>query len=433
VWSERTVVNVAGFRRLYESRLLGSEFDTPITAIQDRSHSRLGFIASLTHATRGHTFKFGVESSRVRPDEFFSFAVTDPEEAEESDISGPALQFGVDNPFVFREEATGRQVSAYAQDSFSPIENLTINAGMRFDRFSLKVSDSQFSPRVGAVYYIPKTATAVRASFNRLFMPPQIENLLLADSEQARILSPFASESGGGELIRAERTSAYEAGFAQGVLGHFRLDAAYWRRDFRNVSDPNVFFSTTVIFPNSVAEGFARGIDIRLDFARRRGWTAYASYANQRILQTGPINGGLFLTDEFIDLGPGVKFIPDHDQRNVFAFGVMYDYHKFWISFTGRHESGSPLEVDEMDLEELREQPGADLVDFDRARIKPYTVFNLAAEIELFKEERVTAGLQLEAQNILNKRFAYNFGNPFSGTHFGHPRLIGARLRLAFN
>lgn len=433
IWSAHTVTNLAGFRRFYQSRLLGSKFDTPITASQDRKHSRLGFITSLTKAWRGHTIKLGAEASRVTPDETFRFAVTDAEEAEEAEISDAAREFNLDSPFVFREKAIARQVSAYAQDSFSPLRNLRVDAGLRFDHFRLKISDSQFSPRVGAVYYVPQTRTAIRASFNRLFMPPQIENLLLADSEQARVLSPFVSESGGGELIRAEKTSAYEVGFVQSVLGLFKLDVAYWHRDFRNFADPNVFFSTTVIFPNSVAKGFARGLDVRLDVPKRRGWSGYASYTNQRVLQTGPINGGLFLTDEFIEIGPGVKFIPDHDQRNVATFGTMYEYEKVWASFTGRHESGVPLEVAEERLEELRQRRSVDLVDFDRGRVKPYTLFNFAAGVELLKEERVTVGFQFEAQNIFDKLFAYNFGNPFSGTHFGHPRLVGCRLRLTFH
>jgi outer membrane receptor protein involved in Fe transport len=261
-------------------------------------------------------------------------------------------------------------------------------------------------------------------------MPPQIENLLLADSEQARALSPFVSESGGGELIHPEKTSAFEIGFEQDLVGLFKLDTAYWHRSFRNFDDPNVFFNTTIIFPNSVAKGFARGVDIRLDLPRRRGWSGFASYTNQRILQTGPINGGLFLTDEFVEIGPGIKFIPDHDQRNVAAFGAIYEYRRFWASMAGRHESGTPLEVDEEDLEDLRQAPGADLVDFKSSRVKPYTVFNFAIGVDLLRAEHFGLELQFDAQNIFNKRFAYNFGNPIAGTHFGNPRLVGGSLQL---
>jgi hypothetical protein len=436
VWSKDTVSNLAYFRRYYQSELIGSNFDTPIFAHQERRHARQGIIASLTHQLGGHTMKAGFEGQRITPREFFTFAVTDREEAEEREVSDAALAFDKRNPFVFRDRRVGGQLSAYFQDAFSAFKNFTISAGVRFDRSSLPVTDHQLSPRVGAVYYIPATRTAIRASFNRLYMPPQVENLLLADSEQARQLSPFQADgSRGGAPISPEKVSAYEAGFSQDVLGLLKLDAAYWHRSFRNFDDPNVFFNTTIIFPNSVARGTARGIDARVNVVERAGWSGYLSYTNARILQTGPINGGLFLTDEFVEIGPGTRFVPDHDQRNVAAFAVIYNSKRagFWASLSGRHESGVPLEVEQERLEELQSAPGSDLVNFGRARVKPWTVFDISTGIDLFNRERVSAALQFDIQNVANKSFAYNFGSPFEGTHFGHPRLWAGRIKVSFH
>jgi hypothetical protein len=39
---------------------------------------------------------------------------------------------------------------------------------------------------------------------------------------------------------------------------------------------------------------------------------------------------------------------------------------------------------------------------------------------------------QFDLQNIANRKFVYNFGNPFSGTHFGYPRSWGGRIKLIF-
>lgn len=436
VWSTATVSNVAYFRRYYQSSLFGSEFDTPLLASQDRKHAQQGVILSVTRFYWGQTFKAGVEASSVTPRESFTFAITDKQAAEVAGISEAALIFDEEHPFIFRDRKVRGQVSWYIQGSFSPVENLTINAGLRYDHSSLLVSDQQFSPRIGAVYYFPKIRTAVRGSFNRLYMPPQVENLLLSDSEQARRLSPFATQQGsGGASIRPEKISVYEAGFSQDVFGLFRLDAAYWHRSFRNFDDPNVFFSTTIIFPNSVAEGFARGVDARIDVPERRGWSGYLSYGNARVLQTGPINGGLFLTDEFIKIGPGTKFIPDHDQRNTGAFAINY-YHRrsgLSASFSGRYQSGAPLEVEQEKLQELRQSPGADLVNFETGRVKPWTIFELSARADFFSDERVGVTAQFEIENLFNRRFVYNFGNPFSGTHFGYARLLSGRIKLTFH
>jgi len=436
IWNPRMVTDLAYFRRSHESMLESNESALPLFAEQDRRHTRHGLLLSVTNELHGHNLKGGVEFQHVSPREFFTFFVTNEEEARKREITDEVIAFKEDNPFAFRDRTSRNLYSAYVQDAFSPIKNLSFQVGVRYDHSRLLVSAQQFSPRIGAVYYIPKSKTAIRASFNRLYQPPQVENLLLSASEEARQLSPFATPEGGGSAaISPERTSAWEIGFAQDAAGLFKLDAAYWKRDFRNVGDPNVFFNTTIIFPNSVAKGFSRGVDVRLDVPEHNGFSGYVSYTNQRILQTGPINGGLFLTDEFIEIGPGTKFIPDQDQRNTGCFALIYQHQRssLLLSFSGRHESGVPLEVDEARLEELKAAPGADLVDFDRGRVKPRTTFDVAVGLTVYKRDRISTAIQFMIQNVFDREFAYNFGNPFEGTHFGSPRRWSGTLEFSFH
>jgi hypothetical protein len=421
-WSSETVMDVAWYRHAFSSKLFPSEpreNDTPISASQDRSHERRGVLVNVTHLAGEHLIKFGADFQHVTPRERFSFFFTS----------------GEGDPFFFEDAAARDQGSLYVQDTVSFFERLTVNAGLRFDATSVLVEASQLSPRIGAVFYIPSWRTTLRGSYNRLFMPPQVENLLLSSSAEAHAISPFATaEGGGGAEVPSERQHAYEVGFAQALGDWGVLDAVYWRRDVRNFADPNVFFGTTIVFPNSVAEGTASGVNARLEFRGRGGVSGFASYGNALVYQRGPINGGLFLEEDVVEIGPGEKFIPDHDQRNVGAFGVTYQNVEsgFWAALYGRHESGTPLEVDDDDLDEVMERRGADLVDFDRMRVKPRTLFDVSVGIDLFRTRRVGVDLQLDVRNVTNAAFAYNFANPFSGTHFGHPRLFSARVRLSF-
>jgi outer membrane receptor protein involved in Fe transport len=432
-WSPNTLSDVAYFRNFFRSKLIGSPFDTPLTASQNRHQTRQGAMASLTHATHGHTLKGGVEVSRVSIAELLGFAVTDSNAAEEVGISEAAMEFTAANPFAFFDHVTRWTQAGYAQDDFSPFSNLTLSAGLRYDHSNLLVSDQQVSPRIGAIYYLPKTRTALRASFNRLFMPPQIENLLIASSQQARALSPFAS-SGGGADIRPEKLSAWEVGLSQELPKSLRLNIAYWWRQFRNIDDPNVLLSTTIIFPNSVARARAQGLDVRLDIPIRKGFSAYTSYSNNHIVEIGPLNGGLFLDDDFIEIGPGTRFTPDHDQRNVASFGITYAARQrgIWTSFSGRFESGVPLELPDLDLSTLHALPGAELVNFDTGRVKPWYVLGWSAGMDLVHTERFTVGTRIDVQNLADRPFAFNWGNPFSGTHFGYPRLISGSLKFSF-
>jgi hypothetical protein len=288
------------------------------------------------------------------------------------------------------------------------------------------------------VAYRPGTGTTLRGSLNRFFQPPQPEHLLLSSSQAARALSPFAdpadgeSDNAGGAELEPERQTAWEVGAEQWIAGTFRLDVAYWSRHLRNVSDPNVFFGTTIIFPNSVASGRAQGIDLRLEMPRDRGLSAYLGYTNSAVSQFGPINGGLFLEENLLEIGPGTRFTPDHDQRHVSAAGATYQNvnRGFSASLAARYGSGTPLEVEEDDLVELRERPGAELVDFDRGRVRPRLVLDLALAQVLRRGDQMDTSVRLSLLNLADRAYALNFGNPFSGTHFGAPRTMRVDLRI---
>lgn len=432
-WASRTVSQAGGYYRRGSSALLGSLLDEPLFTDADRSLWRAGVLASVTREAGNHLLKVGGEAARLGLRERFLFAVTDPEEAEEAELSDGAIAHTLDDPFLFEGSAAPTLFSLYVQDSFRPHARVTIDAGVRADWSRLLVAASQVSPRVGLSYRWTPTTT-VRGSVGRFFQPPQAENLLLSSSEGARALSPFVDdEIGGGAALPPERQTAFEAGLEHIVGRGARVDVAVWHRRITDAADPNVFFGSTIIFPNSIASGRASGVDIRLEVPRKAGWSGYVSYANSRVEQTGPVTGGLFLEEEVIEIGPGTRFTPDHDQRHVAATGLTWDHDRrgVWGSLTMRYESGTPLEVDEDDLEELAERPGAEMIDVARGRVKPRTIVDAMAAWRLAAGRRAELSLRVSLLNLTGARWAYNFGNPFSGTHFGPGRTLQAGIRVS--
>lgn len=433
VWNDRTVTDIATFHDRRASRLQSSLFDTPIAADGDRAHRRLGAIVSLTHALGQHVIKAGFQADRTTVREWFSFATTDPELAEEREVSEAALEFDRDNPFVFEGRDAGVAAAAYVQDTVSLRPDVTVSLGLRVDRSALPEAEWQVSPRAGAAWALANGRTVLRASADRLFMPPQIENLLLANSEEARKLSPFADDDEPGGLgVRPERVWAFEAGISQRIGRAATLDVAQWARRITDAADPNVFFNTTIVFPNSVAKGESSGTDVRLTVPWRQ-WTARVAYTYARVEHEGPITGGLFLTEEFEEIGPGTRFTPDHDQRHTATAAVTYRSPdaRWWVSAAARHQSGVPLEVEDEALERLSRLPGADLVNFETERVKPWTLVDAAFSTSLPAELFSAATLRVDVQNLFDRRFAFNFGSPFEGTHFGYTRRwrVGVDVR----
>lgn len=432
VWSASTVSQVSAYLRDGTVRLRGSDQDTPLFATADRSLTRAGVLAGLSRRIGDHTLKAGFDIQRLALDEDFLFAVTDEDAAEDAGFSDEAIAFDISHPFRFADRATPVLWSAYMQDDWTPTDRLTVGAGVRFDQSRLLLARRQWSPRLGVAYRVADE-TLVRGSVSRFFQPPQPENLLLASSVQARALSPFAEDGeDGGADVEPERQWAFEAGVEHRAGRSLRVDAALWHRAIRHAGDPNVFAGTTIIFPNAVAEGRARGLDIRVEIQRWRSWSAYANASIARVRQRGPVTGGLFLEDEVADIIAGGEFIPDHDQFLVASSGWTWSPPRFGatLSFTIRYETGTPVESGDDDAEDLRSRPGAETVDFDRGRVAPRTVASVQAEVPMWRSGRRSARLRAAALNLFDARYAYNFGNPFSGTHFGAPRTLSLAVRL---
>jgi outer membrane receptor protein involved in Fe transport len=432
-WSPEVITQAALYHRGSQSGLNGSVFDTPLQAESDRSLTRTGVLFSLTRQHRDHVIKTGTEFQYLRLREAFGFAITDEEDAEEAGFRDEALEFTRANPFRFRGSDTPTLFSAYVQDTWAALPRLTLSGGLRLDRSELLLTRTQVSPRVGAAYRFSDRAL-LRASVSHFFQPPQPENLLLSSSPEARVLSSITvGDDVGGADIEPERQWATELGLEHQV-GRARVEVSYWARRMRNVADPNVFAGTTIIFPNSVAKGRAHGVEMRLELPQSRGWSGYANASIARVVQTGPINGGLFLEDEIEEIGPGVEFTPDHDQRFTTSGGLTWSDAGSGLaaSVTARFETGTPVQREEDDLDELLERPGADTVDFESGRVKPRTVVSARLTVPVFSLTDVEASASLQALNLFNTRYAFNFGNPFSGTHFGAPRTFAISFRLAF-
>ena len=434
------------FNRYAKAQLSSNLQSTPVVAFQNRTLQNTGGIASISVVRGSHTIKFGGQFTITPVREDFSFYPTLPfpdfGDENGNPIPNPVNSFNATNPFIFNERRTGRSLSSYVQDRFTLFHNFTIDAGLRYDNYKLVIKEDDFSPRIGIAYYIPRTKTTLRASYNRFFQPPPAENLLLASSSQAAAFSPLAVVQGlsGARPILPDKQNAFEIGVQQQLSPFLRLGIIAYQKRITNFADKDQFLDTGVIFPITISSGRVTGEELRLEMAEVRGFRGFISYANARAYGVAPINGGLFLGESVETLNePGLRFANDHDQRNSAQFQLSYTNKPtgIYAIFGGRYDSGYPVDV----------EPGTTLVDFtaqgfdprlfkeidfQRGRVRPHTILNFTIGADLLRGDRATLNLQFDVQNLTNELFLYNFESVFSGTHVGFPRLYSARIGVRF-
>lgn len=446
IFSPNALGQFSFFNRHGAAELLSNPLSTPVVAFQDRTLQNYGVIAAVSLTRGKHNFKFGGQFTRTPVRESFNFYPTEPFPDLLSDdgtvVPNPVNAFTAANPLIFHGRRTGRMFSAYIQDRFSPFRNFTIEAGVRYDNYRLVIKEDAFSPRIGVAYFIPRTHTLLRASYNRLFQTPPAENLLLASSAQAAALSPLAVVQGlsGVRPILPDKQHTYEFGLQQQLASFLRLNLAVYQKRIENFGDKDQFFDTGIIFPISISSGRVTGEEVRLESTEVRGFRGFISYANARAYGVTPINGGLFLGEAVESLDePGQIFANDHDQRNSAQFQLSYSHHRsgFYAIFGGRYDSGYPTDVEPGTtladfIAEGFDPRLYDEIDFRRGRTRPRTILNLSVGADLLRQERASLTLQFDIQNLTNELFLYNFESVFSGTHVGFPRLFSGRLVLRF-
>ena len=446
IFSPNTLAQFSFFHRQNNAKLISNTLSTPVVANQDRTLQNYGGIGSLSMTRGSHNIKFGGQFTITPVDEHFSFYPTEqfPDLVDEQGnvFANPINNFNAANPFVFDQSKTGRTLSAYAQDRFTVFKNLTLDLGVRYDNYKLLIHEQEISPRLAVAYFIPKTQTTLRASYNRLFQPPPAENLLLASSSAAAALSPIAVLQGITTVqpILPDKQNAFEVGAQQLLSKLFRLNLTVYQKRIKNFSDKDQFFETGVIFPIAISSGRVTGEEVRLESTDIHGFHTFVSYANARAFGVTPITGGLFLGEDPQDLFlQGFKFANDHDQRNEAQFQVSYNHRPsgIYASFSGRYDSGVPTDVEPGTTLSQFVAQGFDPrlyneIDFQRGRVRPRTVLDFSVGADLMQKERVSMNLQFDVQNLTNELFLYNFQSVFSGTHVGYPRLFSGRLSIRF-
>ena len=423
ILSSATVADVRAMARSVSADLTSNAFATPIAAFQDRGFDEAYVKGTVARHAGAHEWKAGFDVTFGSVREDFAYAITEP---ADFDPEVPPI-------FSFAGRATYREQAAFVQDQLR-LGGWTINAGLRWDHYRLLVDEHAVSPRLGVAWSWPRADLVVRASYDRAFQTPAVENLLLASSPELDDLDDEVVRL----PVRPSLGHFFEAGLSKRLFSVARLDVTQFSRRMKDFADDDVLLNTGVSFPMAFDRAEIIGTELKFEVPRWQSWSGFVSYSHLRGTGFLPITGGLLIGDEAeSDVDSTESFPISQDQRHTVRGRAAYQFSdRAWIAIAASYGSGLPVEFDhDDDVAEALEQHGPRIVaqvDFEDERVRPSLSIDAAFSAVILKTDRAAVRIQANAVNLTNRLNVINFAGLFSGTAVAPPRSVGVRMQFDF-
>jgi outer membrane receptor protein involved in Fe transport len=279
-----------------------------INGIQEDTAWRVGY---------SHTLRFGFSVSAERS-LVNNGSVVLPLDA----MSNP-----VDAPFsIFDSSAkTGRLLGSYLQDEWKITNNLTVNAGLRFDQMYQYIDANQLSPRLSLTWK-PYDGTIFHAGYARNFTPPQ--QVLAAPTNLALVTATPNTQTPAvtaNDPVLPERSNVFDVGLDQKIRAipglEVGIDAYY--KTARDLLDDGQFGQAYVMTAFNYAKGENDGIELKASYTQGN-FRAYANIAAAKQIATNIVsNQFLFDPATFAYIANNYVYT-DHAQLLTGSAGASY-------------------------------------------------------------------------------------------------------------
>jgi TonB dependent receptor-like, beta-barrel len=299
--------------------------------------------------------------------------------------------------------------SLYLQDEWKLIPTVTINYGLRFDKFTAFASGHQVSPRANIVWQaLPDTT--VHAGYSRYLSPPPFE---LVGTET---VSKFVNTTAGASVLQAdtpqaEQANYYDIGAQQKVTDQITVGLDSYYKQSHNLIDEGQFGAPIILTPFNYAYGKQYGAELTSSFTAEN-FAAYLNLAWQsargKSIESSQFNFSpddlAYISEHYIHL--------DHEQRVTASGGASYllGHTRFSADFL----VGSGLR--------------ATTTIPNGSHLPYYAQVNLGASHVFHLDDTGTLTARFDVINVLDKRYEIRDG---TGVGVGAPQF-GPRRGLFF-
>ncbi|MHB8477432.1 MAG: TonB-dependent receptor [Steroidobacteraceae bacterium] len=214
--------------------------------------------------------------------------------------------------------------SVYLQDEWKINPALTVNYGLRLDRFTAYTSASQASPRLNMVWQT-LTETTVHAGYSRYLSPPPFElvggkDIALFQNTTNPPLTPLAASP------LAERANYYDLGVQQKIMRELTLGLDTYYKQSANLIDEGQFGAPIILTPFNYRYGKQYGVEFTANYTAH-DFSAYLNLAAQsakgKEIESAQFN---FAPAELGYIAANYIHL-DHEQQQTASGGVSYLWH----------------------------------------------------------------------------------------------------------
>ena len=277
-----------------------------VNGIQEDTSYRVGF---------AHTLKFGFSASAERS-LVNNGSIVLPLDDTGTPVDAPVSVFDTSSK-------TGYLFSTYLLDEWKITNQLTLNAGLRFDQMWQYVDANQLSPRASLTWK-PYDGTTFHAGYAKNFTPPP--QVLAAPTNLALVANSTAQPVvSGNDPVLPERSNVYDIGVDQKIYAipglEVGVDAYY--KTARDLLDDGQFGAAYVLtgFNYDRAQNF--GVEFKTSYTngnlRFYGNVAYARQRATKVVS----NQYLFDPDDLAYIANNYIYT-DHAQLLTASAGASY-------------------------------------------------------------------------------------------------------------
>jgi hypothetical protein len=297
--------------------------------------------------------------------------------------------------------------SLYLQDEWKVLPTVTLNYGLRFDKFNAFTAAHQLSPRLNVVWQaLPDTV--VHAGYSRYLSPPPFE---LVGNET---VSKFANTTAAAAVTQAdtpqaEQANYYDIGVQQKISSDFTVGLDTYYKQSHNLIDEGQFGAPIILTPFNYAQGKQYGAELTGNYTHD-SFAAYLNLAYQSAKGKDIDSAQFNFSQDDLNYIASHYIHLDHEQQVTASGGVSY----LWMHtrYSADFLLGSGLRADAV-LPDGTAIPNG-------AHLPYYTQVNLGVSHIFHITDSSTFTARLDLINAFDRRYEIRDG---TGVGVGAPQF----------